>query len=205
MKFLIIYLISTLCYAQISPEIVWTKTYPDQGKAFDVKATPDGGYVVCGESYEGENFHGAIDFAVYKIDSDGNKQWSKNLGGSSVDAATSICLSLDGGYVVVGKSLSNNGDIIPRTGLTNNLYNVWLIKLDDYGNILFSKVFGGSFPDGVATIINTTDGGYAFVTASYSYSQKGLPCLQTTRDEHRQTQSKKTSNQDTATHRNPAP
>ena len=62
------------------------------------------------------------------------REWDKTFGGSGRDIANSIIQTRDGGYVVAGFTKSKG----------NGSGDVWVIKLDEYGNVLWDKTFGGS-------------------------------------------------------------
>lgn len=87
--------------------------------------------------------HGATitssDMWVVKIDSLGILQWQKSLGGSNNDYGSSIQQAIDGGYIVAGHSISNDGDVTGHHGvfLNNDKYDYWIVKL---------------FPDGVLPV-----------------------------------------------------
>jgi hypothetical protein len=86
-----------------------------------------------------------------KLDSSGNVQWTKTIGGSSGDYANSIIQSSDGGYVVVGQTNSFGAG------------NIYVVKLDSSGNVLWSKTISGSYHDFARSIIQSSDGGYVVV------------------------------------------
>jgi hypothetical protein len=52
--------------------------------AYSICQTSDGGYIVAGCGIP-DNTYGGYDFLVYKLDSNGNKVWRKNYGGTSHD------------------------------------------------------------------------------------------------------------------------
>lgn len=91
-------------------------------------------------------------------------QWQKPLGGSGGDFGYSITSSADGGYVVAGNTLSNDGDVTANHGNSD----VWVVKLNSTGAIVWQKTMGGSSGDYAYSITSTSDGGYilAGVTAS---------------------------------------
>ena len=76
--------------------------------------------------------------------------FSKTIGGSSWDRATSIIQSSDGGYVVAGntKSFGAGED------------DIYVVKLDPSGNIVWTKTIGGRDEDEAYSIIQSSDGGY---------------------------------------------
>ncbi|MCK9447722.1 MAG: T9SS type A sorting domain-containing protein [Bacteroidales bacterium] len=137
-----------------------------------IQQTSDGGYIVAGlsDSNDGDvsgNHGGYSDYWIVKLDKIGNIQWQKSLGGGDWDYATSIQQTTDGGYIVVGESTSNDGDVSGNNGD----YDYWIVKLDDIGNIEWQKSLGGSNFDLARSIQQTTDGGY--IVAGYSYSNDG--------------------------------
>ncbi len=117
--------------------------------ASSVKQTTNGGYIVAGST---NSFGvGLNDIFIVKLDGNGTLLWSKTVGGTNSDGAGSIILNTDGGYTVAGVTASfSAGD-----------YDFYIVKLDTSGTILWSKTVGGTGTDGVNSIIQTTDGGFA--------------------------------------------
>jgi hypothetical protein len=84
----------------------FAKTIGGSGDDFahSIIQSSDGGYVVAGST---QSFGaGGSDFYVVKLDSSGNVQWTKTIGGSDWDFAGSIIQSSDGGYVLAGYTRS---------------------------------------------------------------------------------------------------
>jgi len=79
--------------------------------------------------------------------------WQKVLGGSYIDEAWSIQQTSDGGYIVAGFTLSNDGDVSGNHGFTD----MWVVKLDSEGNIVWQKALGGSNGDIAYSIQQTSD------------------------------------------------
>lgn len=150
----------------------WNKAYgstmSDYGSAICVSA--DGGYLLVGTvgSATGDavssNFHGAADFWVVKIDSVGNLQWQKALGGSNLDVALAAEATVDGGYILAGYTTSQDGDVSSNHGNQD----CWIVKLDNNGVIVWEHVYGGSNDDIARAIKQTSDKGYVFCGKSYS-------------------------------------
>jgi hypothetical protein len=85
--------------------------------------------------------------------------FAKTIGGSGSDGAYSIIQSSDGGYVVAGYTESfgvGYGDI-------------YVVKLDSSGNVIWTKTIGGSGGDGARSIIRSSDGGYVFAGSTTSF------------------------------------
>jgi len=91
-------------------------------------------------------------------------QWQKALGGTNEDWATSIEQTTDGGYIVAGRTLSNDGDV---TG-NHAGWDYWVVKLSDTGAIEWQKALGGFGNDLATSIKQTIDGGYIVAGSSTS-------------------------------------
>ena len=97
------YSTSKRIYPKSSSVSVWEKVISLGGGWFrgrSIIQSSDRGYVVAGWTHRGGL--GGYDMYVVKLDSSGNVQWTKTIGGSGSDAAWSIIQSSDGGYVVAG-------------------------------------------------------------------------------------------------------
>ncbi|MBB6369252.1 T9SS type A sorting domain-containing protein [Chryseobacterium shigense] len=151
-----------------SGNMQWQKSLGGSGAdtAQSVRQTSDGGYIVAGYSLSADGDitgnHGNFDYWIVKLDTSGNIQWQKSLGGSSNDSAQSIQQTSDGGYVVAGYSMSANGDVTGNHGGSD----YWIVKLDISGNIQWEKSFGGSGEDEAMSIQQTGDGGYIVAGSS---------------------------------------
>ncbi len=158
-----------------APAIQWQKSLggTDDDAANSICRTNDGGYVVAGatKSTDGDvtGHHGAAgtdDFWIVKVDSAGTIQWQKALGGSSIDNALSIQQTTDGGYIVTGLTLSNDGDVSGNNGFVD----CWVVKLDSAGVIQWQNSLGGSGLDYGVSIAQTNDG---YIIAATSLSADG--------------------------------
>ena len=128
-----------------------------------VTATVDGGFILGGASMSDisgdktESCRGNTDMWVVKLDSEGNIQWDKTIGGSGLDECALIKQTKDGGYMIAGSSTSNiSGD---KTEDCRGDFDMWIIKLDSIGKIQWNKTLGGNrweFPGGMEL---TDDGG----------------------------------------------
>lgn len=155
-------------------DIQWQKSFggsaADQAKS--IRQTSDGGYIVAGETQSNNGDvtgnHGGKDIWVIKLDSSGNLQWQKTFGGSNDETAQCVRQTPDGGYIAVGSTTSNNGDIL--SGNQGSL-DYWVLKLDSTGNLQWEKTYGGGSVDFAASIELTTDGGY--IIGGYSLSANG--------------------------------
>ncbi len=136
--------------------IVWNRTYGGSGLdcAYSLIQTTDGGYAVAGST--SSKGSGTADLWLIKLDSQGNMVWDRTYGGNWNDWATSLIQTTDGGYAVAGYT---RGSFNPSKG--SGTQDLWVIKLDSQGNMVWDRTYGGSGLDCASSLIQTTDGGYA--------------------------------------------
>ena len=140
--------------------IQWQKTYGSSIKnifgnypdeiAYSIQQTNDGGYIVAGDT-------GFFDIWILKLDEEGNIQWQKTYSGIGEDriavptdpASEAIQQTSDGGYIVVGYT-NSFGDKYHT--------DIWILKLDEEGNIQWQKTYGGEDYDEAKCVRETSDG-----------------------------------------------
>ena len=123
--------------------------------------TTDGGYAILGhtQSMDGDvtnKFNESYDYWILKYDSTNQIQWQKTYGGSADDRGTDITQTIDGGYAVIGKSKSSDGEVSENAGYDD----FWMIKLDENGSITWDYSFGYAGSDVPYSIIQTSDNGF---------------------------------------------
>lgn len=122
-----------------SGDVDWAKTYGGSADdmILDVKETNNSDYIIVGWT---KSF-GALsyDFWVFKTDSSGNILWEKRYGGSSNEQAWSVDIDNDD-YLVVGGT----------TSFGAGQSDLWALKLDLNGNILWQKTYGSDGDDAPA-------------------------------------------------------
>jgi len=146
--------------------IQWQKCYGGSAgdNAGSITPTKDGGYIFAGGTSfyvnDPRGIKGFSDFYVVKLNSNGDMQWQKYMGGfnySNFENERAYCVrqTKDGGYILTGNG-SRDGDITGGQELTN----IWVVKLDNAGSISWQKSFGGSNYEEAASIEQMADGGY---------------------------------------------
>lgn len=134
----------------------------------DVVEANDGGIVMIGYSesndFDVNDAKGSYDYWVIKIDMMGHLIWKKNFGGSDIDQAYGIVKTEFNSYLVVGQSNSIDGDISSPIGNSD----VWVIHINDFGELLWDKSFGGTSFDTALAIKKTTNNKY--IIAGHSRS-----------------------------------
>lgn len=125
----------------------WEKTYNlsvyDRGNS--IQQTNDGGYILTG-------FISVIekDIVLVKLNSLGDTLWSNSLIESHDQVGRSVKQTNDGGYIICGTREDNQGN-----------GNIWLIKTDSIGNMIWNVTFGdtSNYSEGFS-VEQTLDGGY---------------------------------------------
>ncbi|MBI2840333.1 MAG: hypothetical protein HYX75_18610 [Acidobacteria bacterium] len=134
--------------------IEWERTYDQSPYDGDpaLSLTNDGGFVFSAHT-------GVWQTSVVKAGSRGEIQWQKQLGAPPAGTTpSSIKQTPDGGYVVAGYT----------TWLGAGNEDVWVVKLDASGNIVWQKTYGGEDYDRAYSVQPTSDNG--FVVAGYTGS-----------------------------------
>ncbi len=145
--------------------ILWQRTFGGNADdyLFSVQQTIDGGFILGGHSNSNisgdktENSQGDFDYWIIKLDNSGNIQWQNTIGGNGIDIINKIVETDEGNFLIGGHSTSAiSGD---RTVFKNGFRDVWLVKLDLNGGIIWQKSYG--YNDVTLTgLAKTIDGGF---------------------------------------------
>ncbi|MGB0769587.1 MAG: hypothetical protein ACPGPB_02420 [Flavobacteriaceae bacterium] len=154
-------------------ELQWSRyfggTFTDT--AYDSVQTQDGNFLIMGSSDSDDvdinNNKGTYDFWVVKLNNTGTLLWEKSFGGTEIDEARAITTTADGNFFIAGDSRSNDIDLTTNNGAAD----VWIIKINSNGDLLWEKTFGGSSFDGVKAIHKTQNN--EFLVAGNSRSSDG--------------------------------
>ncbi|PSR54850.1 hypothetical protein AHMF7605_15740 [Adhaeribacter arboris] len=146
----------------------WDKTL---GGALDdnlttIISTHDGGYLLGGFSNSGKSGdkseankgQSTADYWVVKTDGTGNKIWDKTFGGTGIDELDGLLELASGGYLLSGSSDSKISS--DKTQHSYGGKDYWILQIDEKGNKLWDKTYGGNGRDKLNTLITTRDGGY---------------------------------------------
>lgn len=134
--------------------------------------TDDGGFLLAGESNssmigdKSSYCRGQKDYWIVKTDALGVKQWDQTFGGSNNDIPYCVKQTPDKGYIIGGSSGSLVSGDKTVTGI--GLGDLWIIKTDSLGSILWQKSFSGSAGNDFGWLGLTADGGY--IIGGYSSS-----------------------------------
>ncbi|HRD00902.1 MAG TPA: SBBP repeat-containing protein, partial [Candidatus Syntrophosphaera thermopropionivorans] len=113
---------------------------------------------------------GGSDIFVAKLDSWGNWLWAKNAGGTGADIGYGIAVDADGNSYVTGYFQSSPAAFGSTTLISNGDYDIFVAKLDSWGNNwLWAKNAGGTSDDYGEGIAVDADGN-SYVTGYFQSS-----------------------------------
>ncbi len=160
--------------------LIWDRSLggsnADLGKC--ILCTSDGGYIAGGltTSEDGDvtcdnTSLMQSDMWIVKLDSANNIQWQSCYGGSESETAYDIKRTQDDGYIIAGVTKSNDGDVSGFHGVPGENFDIWVLKIDSLGIILWERCFGGTKDDGNPEITISEDG--EIIINGYTYSNDG--------------------------------
>lgn len=135
---------------------------PKFDQAICATESSTGRFLVAGET---SSFGaGQYDFSELCFDAYGTLLWSKTYGGPSFERARSIIETADHRFIVAGYTSSyGQGD-----------KDVWVIKIDPGGNLLWSQALGGPGCDEAYAMAALTDGGFVIAGNTTSWGAGGV-------------------------------
>ena len=95
---------------------------------------------------------------LLRISSTGDEVWNKTFGGSGGAGGNALRETYEGGYILVC-NYYNHG---------NSAFDIWLIKINPSGNLIWDKTFGGTNHDYGSSVLQTFDGGFALAGSTYN-------------------------------------
>ena len=100
-----------------------------------------------------------------------NFQWAKHMGGTNRDTGRGIATDADGNTYTTGYFIGIS-DYDPGPGVVNlnanNLYHIFIQKLDADGNLLWVKQIGGADGHSQGFAITVDTNGNVYVTGSFN-------------------------------------
>ncbi|MDT8322857.1 MAG: hypothetical protein RRA94_02010 [Bacteroidota bacterium] len=126
-----------------------------------VLETADKGFLVLGTTRSVSN--DTTDAWVVRTDAMGEVLWTKAYGGDMWDSGIAMQPGSDGGYVLALASNSVSGN-----------YDILLVKIDEQGETLWTKSYGGPQTEYPHAMAATADGGYVILAHTLSFGMGAL-------------------------------
>lgn len=145
---------------------LWSRILGGSGDdvGYFVRETEDGGHIVVGST---ASFGmGEERLWLIRMDGNGSLIWDETFGGfvhSSGDGGWSVDETDDGGFIATGYTQSKG----------NGRKDLWLIRTDSKGDLLWEKSYGGADDDVGLSVLQSRDGGFIVAGRTASLGKKG--------------------------------
>lgn len=126
--------------------------YASTDRLFSILQIPNGDIVVAGTSVD-NGLGNESELWVTRLSPDGTIQWSRFYGGSSDEFGGYLAPGEDGNFWLCGATWS----------FGKGYDDLWVLKLDSTGEVIFDTTYGGPNSDTPSGICATIDGGVAIV------------------------------------------
>ena len=160
-------------------EVVWQKDIKSSTQDFlsQVTTTIDQQYLITGSSIQsdkpqasGSKQNNGYDFHLVKLNQQGDEVWEKYFSGQNHDYLSATVTTQDGGFLLAGTSYSGKG--LDKKEDTKGGSDIWLIRINEFGDELWQKTLGTSSDEEAKSVIQTTDLGF-FVAGNVQNASKG--------------------------------
>jgi hypothetical protein len=158
-------------------KLLWNHTYGGSGydTGYSVIALADGGLMVAGDTGSadlpgGTPTAGGGDFWLVRLHADGKLLWNKTYGGSASDNAERLLALADGGLALAGYTKSTD---LPDGRASAGGHDLWLVRTDADGQMLWNQVVGGTEHDLATTVTELTGGDLVLAGATQSTDLPG--------------------------------
>ncbi|MGB1020383.1 MAG: hypothetical protein ACPGVF_04700 [Flavobacteriaceae bacterium] len=159
--------------------LLWRNYYggTNNDRSYDAIQTSDGNYLITGSSESTDvditQPKGSYDIWVVKISPRGKILWERSFGGSAYDSAAAVIENPLGNYLVVGQSLSSDGDIEKPLGNSD----IVLVEVGQEGNQATVKNIGTPNFDAGQDLLPLLDG--SLLVLGNTVSNTSLSAAQT--------------------------
>ena len=156
--------------------IEWQKTYGGEYADLlrSMEQTQDGGFILGGYSTSSrlgdktDANNGMGDYWIIKINDVGNIEWQKTYGSDGDDQLYAIHQTEDGGYIVGGNSNSTQS-LTSLGGIVANGTDYWILKLDEKGEVIWSKTYDFGKVDILTSLVENKD--HSYLIGGYSQGE----------------------------------
>ncbi|MCC3214920.1 T9SS type A sorting domain-containing protein [Chryseobacterium sp. X308] len=160
-------------------EVVWQKNIQSSTQDFlsQITTTIDQQYLITGSSIQGDRQkasgskqNNGYDFHLVKLNQQGQEVWEKYFSGHNHDYLSATVTTQDGGFLLAGTSYSGKG--LDKKEESKGGSDIWLIRINEFGDVLWQKTLGSSSNEEARAVIQATDLGF-FVAGNVQGSSKG--------------------------------
>ena len=135
-------------------------SYDDEGNSLQLLP---GGRLLVGvttESGDGDiaGHKGGSDMWIAQLSKEGAIDWQQTLGGSYGEGLHTVIPTADSGYLAVGYTFSNDGDVSGLHGPENYVSDAWIVKLNKHREVQWQTCFGGTDSDGAYDAVALDNG-----------------------------------------------
>ncbi len=149
-------------YADANLAVQWDRQYGGSGSEYgaDVALTPDGGFVVAGQTNSFGNGNQAF---LLKLAANGDSLWMRMYGGAGSEAFGGVAVTPEG-YILASGSTTTN---------SSGGYDGWVVMTESDGDTLWTKKIGGAADDYFADCVLTPSGSAVLTGTTRSYGAGG--------------------------------
>lgn len=147
-----LFVIITCIYPQEKFHRIYESEHQDWG--WDLIRTVDEGFAIVGQTSESIS-----NVRIIKTNSIGDILFNRTYGGIEADYGYAIRQTSDSGFIISGQTSSYGA----------GQYDIYLIRIDNIGDTIWTKTFGGIETDGGGQVEITSDGGFIISGFTYSY------------------------------------
>jgi len=159
-------------------ETLWQKDIKSATQDFlsQVTTTIDQQYLVSGSSIQSNKISSdnkqnqGYDFHLVKLNQQGEEVWERYFSGQNHDFLSATVNTQEGGFLLAGTSFSGKG--LDKKEDSRGGSDIWLIRINEFGDELWQKTIGGSSDEEARAVIQTTDMGF-FVAGNVQNAAKG--------------------------------
>lgn len=147
----------------LSGKLIWQKRI-GSGKyreLADVKPTLDNNYIVLGVERNSTTDYNSQDIFLIKLDTGGNRLWSKVYQNGYFQSASSVAVLSDSGFAIGSYHYSKK-------------YDHWVIKVDKNGSTAWAKQGGGVYDENLSLAVEIN--GYIYFADDYRPASNDLEC-----------------------------
>jgi len=163
-------------------EVLWQKDIKSSTQDFlsQITTTIDQQYLITGSSIQAGSLrepqgtaskqNNGYDFHLVKLNQQGEEVWEKYFSGQNHDYLSASVATQEGGFLIAGTSYSGKG--LDKKEDSKGGSDIWLIRLNEFGDELWQKTLGTSSDEEARSVIQTTDFGFV-VAGNIQNSTKG--------------------------------